>query len=452
MNALNKLFFLFALFLASTAAFAQGGSKEDLTIRKVRLQDEIQIANKILEEARTNRQASLTTLQTLNQKLRIREDLLRTIDREIVLIDREIEKQEEQIEDLKVEIDTLKAKYAGMIRQAYKNRSESSRLMFILAAEDFAQAVRRMEYLRQYSEYRRQQVDQIIARQDELAHQIEMLAQQREEKETLRAQRASEREELLQEQQEQKQTIVSLQEREGSLEEQIAAKQSEAQRLETEIQRLIAEEIRKERERAERKRLEETALQLGLVKGTDFNNRTTNARLTTLISEAREKAAASNTPAPEPTPAPSYALTPEAARLSRNFEANKGSLPWPVERGIIVGRFGRQPHPANNSIIVNNPHIEIATERGTEARCAFEGVVLDVIRIPGSPIAVIVQHGNFYTHYGNLSEAFVKKGDAVTAKQSLGKIYTDPSDNQTILQFGLWKDENLVDPSPWLAR
>lgn len=448
----NRFLWLLVGLMMTTAVFAQGGDpdrKEELRIRKVRLQDDIQIVNRILEDARQHRRTSLSALQTLNQKLRIREELLRTIDREIVLIDREIEEQEAEIEALRAEIDTLKAKYAGMIRQAYKSRSRSGRLQFVLSSRDFAQAIRRIQYLRQYSNFRQQQVNQIAERQAELEHQIELLNRQKEEKESLRNEKQIEREELMHEQEDQQQLIAELQTREGDLEAQIRNKQSEVDRLEGEIQRIIAEEIRRERARAERNRLEERALQVGLVKGQDFNARTTNARLTELIEEKRR---ATSAPAETATPEPAYALTPEAARLARNFEANKGNLPWPVERGVIVGRFGRQPHPANRSIIINNPHIEIGTQSGSEARAAFAGTVLHVIRIQGAPITVIVQHGNYYTHYGNLSEAYVKDGETIEARQALGKILTDPDDNQTVLQFGLWKNDQLEDPAPWLAR
>lgn len=441
---------VFMAFLLSLSAAGQQTKKEELRSRKVQLQDEIELANKILEEARQSRQATVTSLQTINQKLRIREELLRTIDREIELIEEEIQEQENHIQSLRNEIDTLKAEYAEMIRQAYKSKSETGRLMFVLSSQNFAQAVRRVQYLRQYSSYRQQQVAAIEERQAELEHEIDMLSRQKEEKEGLRGQKESERNAILAERQEQQRAILDLQETEGSLESQISSKQAEANRLEEEIQKIIAEEIRKERARAERKSLEDRALAAGLVKGTDFNDRTNNSRLETLIAEARARA---TTPTPEPEPATSsFAMTPDVARLARNFEANKGNLPWPVERGIIVGRFGRQPHPANPSIKINNPHIEIGTQAGSEARAAFDGVVIRVIRVPGSPFTVIIQHGNYYTHYGNLGEVYVKEGEQVTARQNLGKIYTDPVDNQTVLQFGLWQNDQLEDPSPWLSR
>lgn len=437
--------------LLSTPSFAQGGDrKEELRIRKTQLQDDIQIANKILEEARESRASSVTTLQTLNQKLRIREELLRTMDREIVLIDREIEEQEAQIEKLRLEIDTLKAKYAEMIRLAYRNKSQTSRLMFVFSSSSFDQAMRRIQYLRQYSEYRRQQVARIEERQSELEYEIAALQRQKEEKEELRTLRAGEREQLIAEQSEQQRTITELQQQEGTLLSQIQTKQSEVDRLENEIQRIIAEEVRKARARAERNALEERALAVGLVRGRDFNSRTTNDRLTAMIAEARARA--TTPPAPEPEPVDAYALTPEGARLARSFEANKGKLPWPVERGITVSRFGRQPHPCNCGLTINNPHIEIGTSAGSEARAAFDGVVLDVIRIPGVPITVIVQHGNYYTHYANLSESYVKSGDQVTARQAIGKIFTDPQENRTVLQFGMWKEDQVIDPYPWLAR
>lgn len=449
MNAFVRITsILFFLFIG--LSLSAQDRKEELRVRKVRLQDEIQIANKILEEARQNRQASVSSLQTLNQKLRIREELLRTIDREVELIEEEIDVQEAEIDRLKEEIDTLKAQYAGMIRQAYKTNRESSRLLFVLSSEDFAQAVRRVQYLRQYSDYRQRQVQEIQDRQADLEHEIELLSRQKQEKEDLRAEKAGELEQLTRERNDQRSTIAQIQEQEGSLEEQIRRKQEEANRLENEIQRIIAEEVRKAREEAARKRLEDRALAAGLVKGQDFNDRTSNDRLENLITEARRASAATE---PENSaPDVTFELTPEAARLARNFEANKGRLPWPVERGIVVGRFGLQPHPANNSIKINNPHIEIGTQAGSEARAAFDGKVIAVRRIPGTPILVIIQHGNYYTHYGNLSEVYVREGQTLSARDPIGKIYTDPVENQTVLQFGLWENDELMDPYPWLTR
>lgn len=449
MNASNKLILLFFFFL-SFALTAQQDRKEELRSRQVQLQDEIEVANKILAEARENKQSSIIALQTLNQKINFREELIRTIDREIELLETEIKEQELAVEELEAEIDTLKVEYANMIRQAYASRSQSSRLLFVLSSDDFAQAIRRVQYLRQYSDFRLQQVAEIENRQSELEHEIAMLNRQYEEKENLRNAKAEERGSLLAERSDQQSTITALQQTEGSLRDQIAQKQAEADRLENEIQRIIAAEIARERERAARRALEERAIAAGLVRGTDFTNRTTNAQLEAKISEAR---AAANAPAEtETTSSESYALTPEAARLGRNFAANKGSLPWPVERGIVVSRFGRQPHPLDNTLVRNNPHIEIATQAGAEARAAFDGNVIEIIRLPGEPITLIMQHGNFFTHYGNLSEVFVKKGDQVTTRQAIGKIFTDPEDNQTVVQFGLWKDGELEDPYPWLAR
>lgn len=439
---------MFSLLLGVQQSFAQD-RKEELRSRQVQLQDEIEVANEILNEARQTRQSSVLQLQTLNQKINFREELIRTIDREIELIESEIQEQEEQIEELRAEIDTLKADYARMIQEAYKSQSQSGRLLFILSSEDFAQAVRRVQYFRQYSEYRRQQVVEIEERQAELEHQIELLNRQYEEKEALRDSKEAERSSLLSERRDQQSTITELQQTEGSLREQIAQKQAEADRLENEIERIIAEEIRRERARAARRALESRAEAAGLTRGTDFNNNTSDARLEELIAEAR---AASNTTESAPDATENFALTPEAARLGRNFAANKGSLPWPVERGIVVSRFGRQPHPLDNTLIRNNPHIEIATQAGAEARSAFEGTVIEIIRIPGEPITLIMQHGNYFTHYGNLAEVYVKKGESVSTRQAIGKVFTNPDENQTVIQFGLWKDGELEDPYPWLAR
>jgi septal ring factor EnvC (AmiA/AmiB activator) len=243
--------------------------------------------------------------------------------------------------------------------------------------------------------------------------------------------------------------VGQLKTREKEITREIKAKQAEADKLEKEIQRIIAAEMRKARELAERESLEKEAKELGLVPGKDFTSKTDNKRLRVLINEKRKSMNMAEKPAEPATP--TYSLTPEARQLAANFAANRGTLPWPVERGIIVGKFGKQPHPVAKGIVVNNPHIEIATDAGAKARASFDGEVTSIIRIPGANKAVLVRHGNYYTVYGNLVEVYVKAGDKVRLKQELGSIYTD-RDNQTILEFGLWLEDQIQNPEPWLVK
>ncbi|HAD96118.1 MAG TPA: peptidase M23, partial [Cryomorphaceae bacterium] len=148
---------------------------------------------------------------------------------------------------------------------------------------------------------------------------------------------------------------------------------------------------------------------------------------------------------------PAYNLTPEATRLAANFAANKSRLPWPVERGLVVAKFGPQQHPVAKSVIINNNGIDIATERGSKARAAFDGEVSRVIRTPGAALAVFIRHGNYFTVYNNLSEVYVKQGDMVKSKQEIGSVFFNELEGKTVLHFELWKELDVVDPLPWLA-
>lgn len=443
------------LFCAPLISSAQPGSrKEKLERQKVRLQDEIELANKILRETKKIKSSSLSNIQTVEQKLRLRKNLIATLDRETDLINKEIKELQLEIDTLESQVKKLKENYAQMIRQARKSSNSHSRLMFILSSEDFNQALRRMEYLEQYSEFRRRQVESIQAKELELGEKLEELGKTKLKKEAVKGQMERERSKLQSEKQEQEKSIAGLQEKEKEISKGLKKKQGEADKLEKEIQRIIASEIKKANARAVRLNLEAEAKRVGLMIRKDFNNSTTNRALEKLIAKKKESLKAANTPVAEVPDKPSqaFSLTPEATQLAANFAANKSRLPWPVERGLIVSSFGPQRHPVAKSVIVNNNGVDIATESGSKARAAFEGQVSSVIRIPGSNLAVLVQHGNYFTVYNNLSEVYVKSGDKVSAKQEIGLIHTDPAEGKTVLHFELWKESQVVDPQPWLTR
>jgi septal ring factor EnvC (AmiA/AmiB activator) len=440
---------MFTLF--SVEALAQTDKKEQLRIKKTQLQDEIDLANKILKDTKKTERVTLAQMQALEQKIRFREELIRTIDRELRLMDREIAKLQAEADTLQKQMDKMKAEYARMIQQSYKQRNQNNKLLFILSSKDFTQAAKRMAYMKQYSDYRKQQVKEIEEKQAALRRKIAELETRKIEQAKLKIYKQDEKETLVDEQEEQEKVISDLKKRENEIQKEIKAKQAEANKLEKEIERLIADEMKKAREKAARESLEKEAEKLGLVKGKDFTDRTDNKKLNSLINEKRKSLNLEEKPETPAATSPGYALTPEAKQLAANFAANKGKLPWPVERGMVVGKFGKQPHPVAKGIIVNNPHIEIATETDANARAAFEGVVSSVIRIPGANKAVLVSHGNYYTVYGNLVDVYVKSGDKVTVKQTLGKIYTD-KDNRSVLQFGLWLDDKIQDPEPWLVK
>lgn len=451
MTAWIKLLFSLLLIMAvSFSAQAQKDRKSQLRKRKVEIMDEIQLANKILVETRKNEKMTVGELRTLNTKIQMREELIRTINREIRIINQEIKALQQGVDTLEQKIEKLKVEYADMIRQAYLSRNKNSKLMFVLSSSDFSQAMKRATYLKQYADHRENQVNEIKDKLAELEAKIGELEARKQKQRALKGDQENEKNNLVEEKEEQQEVAEDLKNREREIQSEIKQKQKEADKLEREIQKIITEELRKAREKAERNALEKQAKDVGLIKGKDYTARTNNKRLKKLIADKRKSLNIKTDPVQE-TAGPSYQLTPAAQQLAANFVANKGRLPWPVERGIIVGKFGVQPIPGMPGLKENNPHIEIATEPGTEARAAFEGEVARIIRIPGANKAVLVRHGNYFTIYGNLIDVYVKEGQQLSTKQRIGKVYTDKQ-KQTVLQFGLWKDEQIQNPQPWLAK
>ncbi len=436
---------IIALFFGLSLAL-QAQTKEELQRQRVLLQDQIDLASTILAKTASTRQASINELETLNQKIQAREQLISTMGRQIRNIDRSIAKKEQEIVELNARVDSLKADYAQLIKLAQRQQSPTDQILFILSASSFSQAAKRLQYFKDMASYRAQQVAQIAQAQEALAKEKEALIIQKAEKLAIQQAQEGEKLALVADANEQQETVQELKSKESELKNDIQKKQREVQQLEQQIKRIIAEEMRKAKERAERSKLEEEAKELGLISGKDFTARTSNKALKSLIDKAREDKGLDVR-----DDGPAYAMTPEARALANNFASNKGALPWPVERGLITGKFGKHEHPIVKGVMVDNPHIEISTDDGAIVRCVFEGEVSSVVPIPGANIMVLVRHGNYFTVYSNLINVKVKSGDLISLKEPIGQAFTDEN-GKTMVQFGIWKDADIQDPAPWLAK
>jgi len=167
----------------------------------------------------------------------------------------------------------------------------------------------------------------------------------------------------------------------------------------------------------------------------------------------REAIAASNKKAGKTSTSSSkFVLTPEAKALARNFESNKGKLPWPVQKGVVKVRYGRQPSPIDRTVSINSQGVKIATEKGTEVRAVFDGVVSEILVIPNANPVVMIRHGNYITVYKNMSKILVEKGDKVTTKQVIGEVATNRSTGETMLGFGVYKDSKTQNPAIWIFK
>ena len=381
--------------------FAQK-DKKDLEAKKKKLQQEMANLNKMLDETTNNKEISLNQLITLNKKISVREEIIATINNEIELLRGQIDAGNDSIGSMQVRLDELKKEYARMVYDAYKNESAYNKLMFIFAAEDFGQAMLRIKYLQEYEEYRHKQAVMIDSTKKQVNQKVQQLQKKKDEKKDLLDSQQDEKEKLASEKSDQQKVFTDLQGKEKKLRAQIAEKQKAAKKLDEAIHKIIEEEIKR----------------------------------------STAKASAKNPKNAE------ISLTPEAKALSKDFESNKGSLPWPVVEGVIFKQFGTySPLPG---ITLTNNGIDIATTKGAVVRSVFEGVVSAVIDVPSSGKVVMIRHGEFLTVYANLKDVFVKQGDKVEIKKNIGTILFNESEDKTLLQFEIWKGSNKLNPEDWL--
>lgn len=416
----SKLVIILALWVAtwSMHAVAQQPSiqeqKQALELRKSQIQEEIEVANTILSQTRASRNTTLSEVRALDNKLRARQKLINTVQSQVRLSEREIANIRAEIRALDDEIELLKSKLAGMLKEAQRRPDDQSALRYILASESFNQAMRRMYYLRQISNFRAQQVEDIKKLQAQKADKIIELEAEQGRKRQLLAQELAHKQELVTERTEREIVVNKLKSKEAEITRDISKKRNELDKLEQQIQRIIRDELRRQREAA---RAKHAAANGGVVDNSE-----------------------------------DFALTPEGRALADNFASNKGKLPWPVARGIVTQKFGPNKVPGTTGVTINNPGVDISTPTNTEVRVVFEGEVSTVVRIPGAGRVVLVRHGNYFTVYSNLADVFVSPGDKLDTKEVIGTVASDAESGASVLHFELWKDTDNMNPQPWLAN
>ncbi len=408
-----------------TLTIAVGQTIKELEEQRRNALRRLETTSKVLSETKKTQRSSLNKLNIINKNINERKSLINHINKEISTLDTEINKLNSETRKLERELETYKADYANMVREAYINRSVYSKILFVLSAETFDQSFRRLRYMQEYSEYRKEQMRKIENTKLEIANKTEQLAQHKKTQVDIKSQKSAEQQKLISDQRKENSVYSDLKKKEKTLQADLKKQQKIANDLNRKIEALIAEEVRKAEEK---RRKEEQA--------------------------RRAKEPESKEPAAKPRTAETgYAMTKEEKLISGNFAANSGRLPWPVDRGFISGKFGVQPHPTLKYVTTNNKGIYIQTPSRTNARAVFEGVVTQRFSVPGSNNGVIIQHGQYRTVYANLTNIYVRVGQKVDAKQSIGQIYTDPeNDNKTELFFQIWKDRTILNPESWISR
>jgi septal ring factor EnvC (AmiA/AmiB activator) len=409
------------IFLLTSGLIWSQTDQEKLEQRKAQIQEEIRNQERLLESQNSKQKSVTTVIAQQTEKIKLREKLIYTTEKQSKLLKNDMYINQLKINKLNRELTVLKEDYARMIVKSYKSRSEQSRAMFLLSSENFLQAYKRAQYMKQYASYRKIQGEEIKTKSTQLLTFNSKLEVQKTEKKKLIEEQEKERIKLEEEKKEQQILVNSIKKEKKKTLAEIKKKQQESRAIDRQIDKLIREAIIEANKKAAEV------------------NRKANPKK--VVTAAETKAIETST---------KIILTPEAKIIADNFKANRGKLPWPLEKGTVYSGFGDQPHPVYKTLTVHNSGVDIATEDGANARAVFGGIVTKVIVLSPVNKAVFIQHGDYFTVYQNLSTVNVSKGDKVVIKQNLGKIRTNGDSGKTILKFMILQNTTPNNPASWL--
>ncbi len=410
----NKILLYIVIVFFANLAFAQ--SKKALQEQKEKLEKDIEYTNKLLEKTKKNKEKSLGYLNALSKQLKNREELVQTLNIEIGLIDKQIQKTKIKITETQDaisakqdELKKIEEDYAKMIYHANKNKNSYDNWVFIFSSRSFNQAYKRLKYLKQYAQHRKMQAvlitnikQQLLQKVESLENQKNYLKQDKEKKKNLIDDKKEEVIDLEVQQTEKKEVINKLQKSEQYFKKELQKQQQAAKLLDEKIRKIIEEEIRKARAKKKTK--------------------------------------------------DGFELTPEAKALSDSFLENKGKLPWPLDKGVIVQAFGKQTNAVFKDVETHNNGVDIATDKGAKVRAVFDGKISRIFLIKGAGKVILINHGEYFSVYSGLKEVSVKLGEKVYAKEEIGVVMTDENKDKTQLHFEIWKNYDKQDPSLWLFK
>lgn len=378
-----------------------GQNRRELVEKRKRLMQEIQQTEDLLQETQESKAAALDRYFALQNQIRRRQQLINTLQEEISYANESIDRSREVMESLRQDVSRLKGEYTTMLRVAYRHRLSKSFLAFLFSAENINDAFRRWQYIRQYDRFRRRQAELILETQSMLTAKTEQLESRRNEKQQLLSSEQHQKEQLNRELANKDKVLKNLKSDESKLVAELETQRKAHEQLNSAIEGIIREEMARKRK----------------------------------ASRSPDALTASNT-------------DNAVAAAGVNFQGTKGALPWPVAEGEISRDFGTQPHPTIKSIQITNNGIDIRTAPTSTVHAVYAGKVAGTQFIPGYQYMVIMQHGQYYTVYSNLEEIYVKRGDVLTAEQTLGRVNRQRPE----VHFEVWHEKERLNPVHWVAK
>lgn len=402
MKFLSKTSFLLLIFsIIPLNAQNYEARQKKLEAQKISLTKEISQINSLILDSRKKSKNLANELEDIQLKISVRDKLININNSQLNNLTNIIYNQTEQLSDLEKDLIKLKEEYEKIIYSSYKKKSTQMKLMFLFASENINQGFKRFQYFKQYSKYRKKQADKIVLIQTQISQTIDSLRIRKNNKQNIIDENRKVKETLTKEKQLQNTLFKNLLKNQKNYALEITEKEKQTRLIDNEIQKLIRLAIAE----------------------SNKNNNSTN-----------------------------FALTPEGRLISTNFQANKGRLPWPLKQGVVVRRFGTQPHPVVRTTTINSNGISLATSPNSIAYSVFDGEVLSVYGFSGGNPGVLIRHGKYISNYQNLSSIFVKKGDKINANDEIGIVFTNESTGKTVLKFNIFNELKPENPTIWLDK
>ena len=392
----SRIILLVIVFISSNLS---SQTKLDLENQKKQIQDDIKKIELKLTTNSKQKKLIVSNAEDINYKIKLQQNLINNINSQLNLILVEIDRNERRLSDLKQRELTLKDELSKMLLSAYKKKSNLNKLMFIFSSTSFQQAYKRIQYFKQYVNFQNKTLSKIKINSNDIKNVIVVLDSQKTNKKLLIDENEEIKRDLSIEYTGLNNLIAEVNKNQKRYSSEIKQKQKLSREIDKKIQRLIEEALAKAKKKDGR-----------------------------------------------------FELTEESKLISKTFNANKGKLPSPVIRGSVVLGFGKQPHPIVKTTTIQSNGVRIRTSSDVEARTIFNGEVYSIIKSKNNTHTILIQHGNFFTVYKNLSDIYVKKGDKLKTKDSIGKIATDPLNGQTILSFSIFNNGVPQNPRFWIYK
>lgn len=442
MSFLSKIFSLLAVLFFLCIGNVQAQNVEELRHDKELAESELRKTNRELQKTLKSANSMIKEMELLNAEIKDQDKFIKKLNNEVSRLNRQQRAMQDSIALLKQELKNKQNSYGKAIRNMGRRGNRYDQFLFIFSAESFQQSLRRMRYLKEFSQWRKRQSQEIVVKQDELAQQQVRLDSLIAERKSVIEFRTQEANQLKGKKREKNEFVTQLRKNEKSLRKEADKQRARINKLNKQIDDIIAEEARKAAERA-RAEAEAEAKRLAAEKAASHGE---------AAPKVEEKKESEKKKSDSKSTKSQYQMTRADRELSGSFEKNKGKLPFPIQGQYrIVGHFGLQKHPEFKYLDKNNLGIDIETTPGTKARAIFDGEVARVFSFGGAEKAVMIRHGNYYTVYTGLIEVYVKAGDKVKIRQDLGVIYSDPKDNnRTRLSFQIRKEMEKLNPELWL--